>query len=87
MKLKDLRTEIDAIDEKILLQLAARMKLVKNIKDVKKTLQLSVTDKKRERELMKNLVQKGDRLGLAASFIGKLYRLIVKESKRIQKKE
>lgn len=86
MRLDAIREEIDTLDEKILYLLQNRFKSVEEIRELKNTLGLPVGDKKREEEVLNNLLPIGEKLGLSKSFVAKLFKLIISESKKIQGK-
>lgn len=85
MKLRDVRKQIDLMDEKILQNMAERIRLVKILKVLKNHSGLSIEDKSREEKVMKHFLQRGKKLGIAKTFIVALFKLIIRESKRIQK--
>ena len=82
--MKDLRKQIDKIDQKIVELLAKRMDLVKEIAKFKKTSELRIQDKKREQELRNNLKKLAKKNGLSEEFVNHLYSHIFIESRRIQ---
>ncbi len=84
MTMKNLRKQIDKIDQKIIKLLAERMGLVKDIAKFKKAHKLPVKDKKREQELRKNLKKLAKKYGLSEEFVNHLYSHIFIESCRIQ---
>lgn len=86
MKLDDIRKKIDLTDKKILTNLAERMQLAKDAKKLKIRANLPIEDKSREKEIINNRKNKGTKLGLSKSFVSKIFNLVIKESKRIQKK-
>ena len=82
--MKDLRQQIDQIDQKIIKLLAERMDLVKEIAKFKKTNKLPVKDKKREEELRKNLKKLAKKHGLDPEFVNHLYSHVFIESRKVQ---
>jgi len=84
MKLDEIRKKIDLIDEKILVDLAERFTLVKEMKRLKDKLGLPVEDKQREKKLKRKIAKKGKKLALRDLFIVRLFDLIIQESKEIQ---
>lgn len=86
MRLDTIREKIDALDEKILYLLKNRFKSVEEIRELKNTLGLPVEDKKREEEVLNNLLRIGKKLGLSKSLVTQLFKLIISESKKIQGK-
>lgn len=86
-KLEKLREEIDIIDEKILILIAKRMGISKEIGKLKKDLKLSALDKTRWNDLLEDKIIKGKKLGLSKEFIKKLYDFIHKFSLKTQRYE
>lgn len=84
-KMSSLRKKIDQIDKKILLDLSARRKIVKNIAQLKAELNLPVLQKNRQQQIQKERPILGAKLGLEAKFVAHLFSLIQKESVREQK--
>ncbi|MBN2096193.1 chorismate mutase [Candidatus Peregrinibacteria bacterium] len=82
--MKDFRQQIDHIDQKIVKLLAERMKLVKQIAELKRQNQLPIQDEKREKELRDNLKIFAAQHGLDPEFINHLYSHVFIESRRIQ---
>ncbi len=82
--MKDLRNQINEIDQQIVTLLGKRMGLVNEVGKVKKSSGASVTDEKRENEIrdqLKILAQKHD---LDPEFVNHLYTHIFIESRKIQ---
>lgn len=84
-ELKLLRDQIDKVDKRIIKLLSDRFKLVRAVALYKKKNKIKTTQADREKEIINKLTD----LTTSSSpiFIKKLYSLIFKESKRIQKKE
>ncbi len=81
--IEKLRSEIDAIDEKLIDLLCERFEIVKQIADAKKELGAEIEDDVREREVIERCKDAaGDRLD--AGFIDELTRMILSYSKKIQ---
>lgn len=57
MDLKDIRTKIDAIDEKLLPLFIERMKLANEVAEYKKENKIPILNKTREREILKNVME------------------------------
>lgn len=81
MNLRDLRKEIDRLDEKLLKILAKRKQVVNNIFKHKIKLNLPLVDLKRERELLKSRRKPAQKLNLSPKFVRKLFRLIINSTK------
>ncbi|PIN91521.1 hypothetical protein COU61_02235 [Candidatus Pacearchaeota archaeon CG10_big_fil_rev_8_21_14_0_10_35_13] len=86
MSLEKLREEVDEIDKKVLELLSKRKKVVEQIGKIKQEKHLVINDKNREDELIKNVIKKGQTLGLEGKYLRKLYKEIIKYSKKVQKK-
>jgi len=84
--LKWLRGEIDAVDRGLIELLARRNEISKEIGQYKREKGLSIRDRKREREMMKEKTQWARDLGVDEAFIEQLFHLIVKASREIQLK-
>jgi chorismate mutase len=79
-QLFDLRRKIDSIDRKILRLLEDRLKIAKEIMNVKIKRGLKITDKKREKEIIENL-KKTTKNGILKKYILQIYKIIFKMSK------
>lgn len=86
MKLDYLRKKIDSVDEKILENLAERMSVVRKIKELKIGQGLPIENKKREIQVLENAMQRAEKLHLSLEFVSRLFKLIISESKKNQKK-
>ena len=80
-----LRKKIDKVDNQLVTLLAKRMRIVNQIKKAKNKGKLPIADKKREVQILRKAKGKAKKLGLRGNFIEKLLKLIIRESKRIQK--
>ncbi|VVA43652.1 Chorismate mutase [Candidatus Roizmanbacteria bacterium] len=74
-KLEDLRKQIDAIDESIVVLLAKRMETVKKIGQLKKKINIPVLDKSRWQKVIKS--KKG--------YIKKIWEIIHEEALKVEK--
>jgi chorismate mutase len=82
--LKQLRGEIDAIDEQIMRFLAKRVKVCEAVGTSKKMEGLPVHDAKREEEVLKRVRQKATELGLSSIQVEAVYREIVNMCSSVQ---
>lgn len=82
MEIDFYRKKINNIDSKILKLLKERFEVSKKIGEIKKKKGIKVLDKKREKEIILDLVEKSS---LDKKFIKQLYFIIFKESRRLQK--
>lgn len=78
-KIKELRENIDLLDDQIMNRLEERFKLVEMIGKVKKENKLEVTDSNRESEILKN----SEKFSYS-KIIKEIYKVIFNESKKIQ---
>ena len=80
------RKKVDLCDKKLLAALSKRMKLSKAIGKLKREKGLPISDGARELNLMKKRIIDGKRLGLDKKFVKKVFKELLFESKKIQKK-
>ncbi len=85
MGLLELREEIDKIDREIIELLCRRFAIAEDIASLKRETGADIEDNEREGGIIKNCKEKS-RGELDEAFIEELMRLIISESKRIQKK-
>tara|TARA_Y100000310_G_scaffold75795_1_gene72174 strand:- start:1704 stop:1970 length:267 start_codon:yes stop_codon:yes gene_type:complete len=86
MNLEETRKEIDNIDDEIISLLSKRQYLIKKIAEIKKELNKSVLDEKREEEIIEKLKIKAKENGLDANFVASLYNIILENSRNQQEK-
>lgn len=84
MKLKNIRTEIDKIDEQIIRLLAKRFYNSRLAKVNKIAFGLKIKDKKREHEIIDKLENLARENSLSVIFVKRLYKVIFDESLRLQ---
>lgn len=85
LTLPEIRTEITAIDEKILNLLTQRRDLSRCVALNKASSQKPIRDQHRELELLESLVEKGATLGLDSYYVTSLFHNIIEDSLAIQK--
>ena len=83
-RLKKLRLEIDNIDEEILELLEKRMKIVHEVGDLKKDLDISVEDLNRENEIIDRLTSHSSG-ELTEKQLIRIFSAVFKSSKQIQR--
>ena len=76
-----LRIRIDNLDKKLLQLLKKRFELTKEVGKIKKIKNLTIEDKKRENEIIENKIKNSN---LNSKFIKEFFKLIFKESKKLQ---
>ncbi|MAG59924.1 hypothetical protein CMO96_04005 [Candidatus Woesebacteria bacterium] len=84
-KLSILRKSIDQVDKQLVKLLARRVRLVKEVGKYKKENREAIRDPKRELVIIKNKVAAAKKLGLSATFVKKLWKLLFEESYKIEK--
>ncbi|MBI5135260.1 chorismate mutase [Candidatus Uhrbacteria bacterium] len=85
MNITTLRQKIDATDRSIIKILAQRLRFSEAIGKEKKKGRLAVTDRLRELRMREDRCKLSLHLHLDPRWVEQVFRLIVKESKRIQK--
>ena len=83
-ELKNLRSEIDGLDKLLLTTLQKRFKLVDKISRVKKKLSLPAHQQARWDTMLKSRFTFADKLKLDQAFTHSFFKIIHRESKRIQ---
>lgn len=76
LRLKDLRTKIDKIDNELLEVMASRMQVAEEIAMHKKEHNITILQVNRYEEIMNNRVEKGKKLLLKEEFVKNLYEMI-----------
>jgi chorismate mutase len=84
--LEPLRRDIDVVDHQLIQLLARRGEISRKIGRHKAEKGLRIKDGRRETELMRERLGWGTDLGVDRALIRDLFRLILKESKEIQKR-
>ena len=84
-ELHELREKIDNTDENILHLLALRSSLARQIAKIKKIKSAEIIDFKREQEVMGRVIKKAQELKLDKKYALSIFKMILKNSRRIQK--
>ena len=84
-RIKEHRKQINEIDNQILKLLKERFEISKKVGKYKKQNNLSIKNKKREKQLLEKNKNRAKGFNLKSGFVEKLFRLILKESRKIQK--
>lgn len=79
-KLAKSREQIDQLDDEVLMLLASRMKIAKNIGEYKKTHHMRPLQAERWNEVLHKAILKGEKIGLTKLFIEQLLNAIHQES-------
>ena len=84
-RIKDFREKIDRLDDQLIDIIVERLSLTLDIGEIKKEINLNITDNNREQEIINRMTQrlKGR---LNPKEIEKIFNLIFQISKKIQKK-
>ena len=86
MELKDLRKQIDELDEELLLVISKRFSLMPLVAEIKRKSNLDVKQNGREKELITDIRSKAEQKNLDPDFIERIITEIMTESKKIQKR-
>jgi chorismate mutase len=84
MELENLREQINHLDEELITLISNRMKVAKQIGDIKKKSKITILQSSRYNEILERAIKKGDHLGLSKEFITAYMEGIHIESIRIQ---
>lgn len=85
-KLENLRKQIDMIDKDLLISLAKRTNIVREIGHLKKEKGIAPLDEKRWQQVLEGKIAKAEDISLSKDFIKKIYNLIHKYSLEIERK-
>lgn len=80
-ELDRLRKEVDELDRKLIEIIKERLIISREIGNCKKKNGLKIRDRKREKEIIEDRLEKSS---LDACFVKKLFKLIINESRRVQ---
>ena len=81
--LADLRKRIDDIDDQLVRLLVKRLGLAKEVRKLKKELDMTPEDPEREREIIDRLIESGGGI-LSRDQLTKIFRPIFNATKRVQ---
>ena len=84
-ELRELRAEIDSVDEDVLNSLAKRTALVKKIGRYKATHNIEAVDEGRRDALLRTWVERGEALGLSKEFVTAINKLVHDYSVTVEK--
>ncbi len=83
MQIEDWRTEIDAVDQELLRLLNQRARIAEKIGVLKRAAGLPICDPERERDVL-TAVQNANAGPLDEKAVGKLFRRIIRETRRVE---
>ncbi|MCM2325116.1 MAG: chorismate mutase [Candidatus Woesearchaeota archaeon] len=86
MTLENLREKIDEIDEEIILLIKKRIDMCPMIVEQKLKNKMKISQSKREVEILEQRQRLAIEAGLNPNTIEQIFRLIIEESKEVQKK-
>ncbi len=86
-RIEVIRKKIDAIDTRITKLLKRRFMLAKKAGEYKKKNGLRKIDRKREREVLQKIARHAKSIGLDSKSAGEIFRVIIKEGRKIQTAE
>ncbi len=84
MELEDLRKQIDEIDEELVEVISRRLSIMPEVAEIKRSQNVGIDQKGREREVLENIRRKAGEKGLDPDFVEKIMIEIIGESKKIQ---
>ena len=84
-ELKRLRKKVDEIDDEIISMLGKRQSMVKSIGKIKKCNGVNILSAARERQILKRILLKGEKNKIDLEFIHRVYRVIFKNSRKVQR--
>lgn len=84
-ELERLRKKVDAIDDEIVGLLGKRQFIVKAIGEIKKSNGIKVLSAAREQQILKRILLKGEKRNFDLEFINRIYRVIFKNSRKVQR--
>lgn len=87
IKLEELRSQIDGIDNALIELLSQRMEIVKEIGELKKINNSSILQRERWGKVLENAIKSGQELGLDSDFVSNLFKLIHQASIEKQTKD
>lgn len=85
--LSDIRKQFDDVDKSILILLSLRTQLSREIAKIKKNKKMDALQIKAWENKMKNRYRENKKLNLDPIFLDKIFKMIHKESIRVQKQE
>lgn len=87
MNLEELRKQIDTLDDKLVEILAERMRLSKQVGEVKKQTNTPFIDPIRFEQLLRRVIEKAKKLHLSEDLILGIYKIIHQHSVQTQEEE
>lgn len=87
MRLEELRTTVDEIDNKLIALLGERMRIIKSISHIKKAEKNGIVDENREKDIIERMKKKSKEHGLNEEFIMEIFEIILNNSRKVQENE
>lgn len=85
MKLNQLRSQLDQIDNQLLVLLDKRQQVIVKVAQLKNQTKQKIHQPKRELEIISQKLKKTSKLKLNPLFVKQIFQLILSESKRLQR--
>ncbi len=82
--MKEIRNQINNIDDEIIRLLANRRKLSLEIIKLKNEEKSSIRDRYREKELLSHIIEIGKKYGMDSQYISKIFHTIINDSIKLQ---
>lgn len=84
-KIQKLRAKLDEITKTLINLIAKRKKLVLKLAELKRKNKLPILDRKREREILKEVEKMAEKKKLDPVLLKKIIKLLIEDAKKIQK--
>jgi chorismate mutase len=84
-ELERLRKKVNAVDDEIVGLLGKRQLIVKLIGEIKKRNGIEILSATREQQILKRIRLKGEKNNFDLEFIDRIYRVIFKNSRKVQR--
>ena len=84
-KIQKLRAKLDEITKTLINLIAKRKKLVLKLAELKRKNKLPILDRKREREILKEVEKMAKKRELDPVLLKKIIKLLIEDAKKIQK--
>ncbi len=84
-ELERFRKKVDEIDDEIISLLGNRQSMVELIGKIKKRSGVKILSADREKQILKRILSKGEKKKIDLDFIDRIYRVIFKNSRKVQR--
>lgn len=86
MELRDLRRQIDELDEELVEIISKRLSIMPVVAEIKRSQNVAIDQKRREEEVIDNIRKKAEHRNLDPDFVERIMVELISESKRIQQR-